>query len=113
MSAAVEQFIRRILQRHAMEGVNSIQKLAAESGVDLNAVTIVLPNFSEDSEHSLYEFACATFIDGAVRTSIRGRYAGGRDVVALENYHCNLQHFIDALKNEQSVVELAIERQKS
>lgn len=113
MSAAVEQFIRHALQRHAMEGVNAIQKLVAESGVDLNAVTVVLPNFAEGSEHPLYEFACATFIDGAIRSSIRGRYAGSQDVAPLQGYHRQLQRFIDALKNEQSVVELTIERQKS
>jgi hypothetical protein len=110
MSAAIERFIRHILQRHAMEGVNAVQKLAAESGVDLNTVTVVLPNFAEDNEHPLYEFACATMIDGAIRSSIRGRYAGSLDVASLQEYHHQLQRFIDALKNEQSVVELAIER---
>lgn len=112
MSEAVKSFIRHALQRHATEGVNAIQKLAAESGVDLNAVTIVLPNFAEGSEHSLYEFACATMIDGVIRSSIRGRYAGGQDPAALQEYHRHLQRFIDTLKYEQSIVELAIERQK-
>jgi len=110
MSSAVESFIRHALQRHAMEGVNAVQKLAAESGVDLDTVTVALPNFAEGSEHPLYEFACATFIDGAIRSSIRGRYAGGQDVAPLQKYHRQLQRFIDALKNEQSVVELAIEK---
>jgi hypothetical protein len=113
MSAAVESFIRHALQRHAMEGVNAVQKLAAESGVDLNTVTVVLPNFAEGNEHSLYEFACATMIDGVIRSSIRGRYAGSQDVASLQEYRRHLQRFIDTLKNEQSVVELVIERQKS
>jgi hypothetical protein len=113
MSAAVERFIRHILQRHAIEGVNAIQKLSAESGVDINIVTVVLPNFAEGSEHSLYEFACATMIDGTIRSSIRGRYAGSQDVAPLQEYHRHLQRFIDAVKNEQSVVELEIERQKT
>ena len=110
MSSAVESFIRHALQRHAMEGVNAVQKLAAESGVDLNIVTVVLPNFPEGSEHPLYEFACASMIDGAIRSSIRGRYSGSQDIAPLQEYHRNLQRFIDALKNEQSVVECAIEK---
>jgi hypothetical protein len=112
MSAAVERFIRHILQRHAMEGVKAIDELSSRSQTDLNAVTVVLPNFGEGNEHSLYEFACATTIDGMIRCSIRGRYDGNRDVDSLQKYHHHLQRFIDALKNEQSVVECAIEKQK-
>lgn len=108
MTLAISKFIRNLLQQHAMKGITDIAELSSKAGAVLNAVVVVMPKF-DANEQPLYEYACATLIEGYTAGSCRTRMQGYHGQVQLEKYHQHLQQFIDALKNEQSVVELLIQ----
>lgn len=109
MSQSVQKFIRQILNKHARDGLETIAEKSDQVHSDVVAVTIVLPDFGPD-EHPLYEYglACRDCIGN--KGNIRGIYSAAMDATSLRQYHELLQRFIDTLKNEQSVVELTIEK---
>ncbi len=108
MSQAVDRFIRQILNKHARVGLDAITNQACQSATEVVAVTIVLPELGPE-EHSVYEWGLAILDNNTSHGGFRGRHPGSRDVEWLRGNRVLLQRFIDALKNEQSVVELQIE----
>lgn len=108
---AIGQFIRNILNQHAVNGCEHINTGTRQDGAQVDVVVIVLPHFVQD-EHPLYEYGLSTCINGRSNHSIRhGGMRGGfyGSFEHLTKYKEYLQRFIDALRNEQSVVELAIQ----
>jgi hypothetical protein len=109
MSQSVDKFIRQILNKHARDGLEAISTQSNQVHSDVIAVTIVLPYFGSD-EHPLYEYGLALRDSIGNKGSIRGRHSSCTDVEWLRGNLAFLQRFIDTLKNEQSVVELMIEK---
>ncbi len=109
MSESIERFIRQILNNHARAGLETISERSNLVHSDVVAVTIVLPDFGSD-EHPLYEYGLAIRDSNGNRGSVRGRNSQLTNIILLRENLALLQRFIDTLKNEQSMVELMIEK---